>query len=72
MLASITSIPAIFTIPRARLLTVTLAAHSSLVAIGMTSRHGIFPLTGVATNVGRAATVFLNQMPAAGVLAASR
>ena len=49
-----------------------LAARSSLAAIGTTSRRGIFLLTGVATNVGRAATVFLNQMPAAGVLAASR
>ena len=72
MLASITFILAIFTIPQVRLLTVTLAAHSSLVAIGMTSQHGISPLTGVAKNVRRAATVFLNQMPAAGVLAASR
>src|SRR4029077_14006050 len=72
MRASITSIPAIFTTPRARLPTVIPVAQSSLAAIGMTSRRGIFPLTGVATNAGRAVTVFLKQRPATGVLAVSR
>ena len=68
----ITSIRAIFTIPRARLPTVTLAARSSLAAIGMTSRHGIFPLTAVAPNAARAVPACLKQMRAAGVLAVNR
>ena len=72
MRASITSIPATFTIPRARLPTVTLAARCLLAAIGMTSRLGIFPLTAAVLNVARAATVCLKQMPAAGVLAVNR
>ena len=72
MRAFVTSIPATFTIPRARPPTVTLAARSSLAAIGMTSRHGIFPLTVVAPNAKRIATVCLKQMPAAGVLAVGR
>jgi hypothetical protein len=72
MRAFITSIPATFTIPRARLPTVTLAARSSLAAIGMTSRHGIFPLTVVAPNAERIVTVCLKQMPGAGVLAVGR
>ena len=66
------SIPATFMIPRARLPAVMLAARSSLAAIGMTSRRGIFPLTVVAPNAEHAATVCLKQMPAAGVLAVSR
>jgi hypothetical protein len=72
MLASVTSIPATFMIPQGRLPTVMLAGRSSLAGIGMTSQHGIFPLTVVATNAERAVTVFLNQMRAAGVLAVNR
>ena len=72
MRACITFTPVTFTIPRARLLTVTLAARSLLAAIGMTSRHGIFPLTAAAPNVSRAVPACLKQMLAAGVLAVSR
>jgi hypothetical protein len=71
MRACITSIPATLTILRARPPTVTLAARSLLAAIGMTSRHGILPLTVVAPNAERAATVCLKQMLAVGVLAVS-
>ena len=72
MPASITSTPAIFTIPQARLPTVTLATRSSLAVIGTTSRHGIFPLTVVAPNAARAVPAWLKQMRAAGVLAVNR
>jgi hypothetical protein len=38
----------------------------------MTSRHGIFRQTDVASNVARAARVFLKLMPADGVRAVNR
>ena len=72
MPASITSTLAIFTIRRARLPTVTLAARSSLAAIGMKSLHGIFLLTVAVPNAAPAVPVCLKQTQAAGVLAVSR